>query len=231
MDLGEDSCQGDSGGPLVLKSSQGADVQMGMVSWGMGCAHKDFSGMYSRVSSAYDWIRELTCRRSVFPPADFQCDDLELSPTDSTTSIPMRGWGAYSPTASTSPMASPSLCCARVTLKTGWIVSLMDAFGTKLIVRQVVQSTLKCLVERWNLQLITAATAFRTMKVEAQLNMQTTKGGSQSKSLSIFQPKSHNQFSKTSLNGFVPMKRRSGITKEFFTRSQMPTIFVLAFTI
>jgi secreted trypsin-like serine protease len=31
MDLGEDSCQGDSGGPLMLKSSQGADVHVGMV--------------------------------------------------------------------------------------------------------------------------------------------------------------------------------------------------------
>ncbi len=31
-DLGKDLCQGDSGGPLVLKSSQGVDVQVGMVS-------------------------------------------------------------------------------------------------------------------------------------------------------------------------------------------------------
>ena len=79
MDFGKDLCQGDSGGPLMLKSSQGADVQVGVVSWGFGCAQKDFPGLYSHVSSAYDWIRETTCRRSVSPPADFNCDDMELS--------------------------------------------------------------------------------------------------------------------------------------------------------
>jgi hypothetical protein len=79
MDFGEDLCQGDSGGLLVLKSSQGADVQVGVVLWRFGCAQKDFPGLYSRVSSAYDWIRETTCRRSVSPPADFNCDDMKLS--------------------------------------------------------------------------------------------------------------------------------------------------------
>ena len=37
-DEGEDSCQGDSGGPLVIRSDTG-DKQVGVVSWGMGCAH------------------------------------------------------------------------------------------------------------------------------------------------------------------------------------------------
>jgi secreted trypsin-like serine protease len=88
MEFGEGSCQGDSGGPLVLKSTQGADVQVGVVSWGYGCGHEDFPGVYARVSSAYDWIREATCRRSVSPPADFDCDNLKLSPTASPTFSP-----------------------------------------------------------------------------------------------------------------------------------------------
>lgn len=33
----KDSCQGDSGGPLVIEGgSAGADVQVGVVSWGIG---------------------------------------------------------------------------------------------------------------------------------------------------------------------------------------------------
>lgn len=40
-DAGEDSCQGDSGGPLVVKTGDG-HRQVGVVSWGYGCAHESF---------------------------------------------------------------------------------------------------------------------------------------------------------------------------------------------
>ncbi|XP_015423666.1 PREDICTED: mastin, partial [Myotis davidii] len=54
---GQDSCQGDSGGPLVC-SWEGIWVQVGIVSWGYSCGHRDFPGVYARVMSYISWIRK-----------------------------------------------------------------------------------------------------------------------------------------------------------------------------
>ncbi|TMW55646.1 hypothetical protein Poli38472_010528 [Pythium oligandrum] len=52
---GKDSCQGDSGGPLTIKSDSD-DVQVGVVSWGNGCALAGYPGVYAKVAAAKDWI-------------------------------------------------------------------------------------------------------------------------------------------------------------------------------
>jgi len=52
---GKDSCQGDSGGPLVFKRD-GEYVQVGVVSFGEGCAQPDKYGVYAAAFNFHDWL-------------------------------------------------------------------------------------------------------------------------------------------------------------------------------
>lgn len=53
---GRDSCQGDSGGPLMALDASGCPFQVGIVSWGAGCALAGRYGVYTRVSHFAPWI-------------------------------------------------------------------------------------------------------------------------------------------------------------------------------
>lgn len=46
---GKDSCQGDSGGPIINTSSK---IQLGIVSWGEGCAAAGAPGVYTNLGNS-----------------------------------------------------------------------------------------------------------------------------------------------------------------------------------
>lgn len=56
---GIDSCQGDSGGPIFLKDGDNW-AQVGLTSWGIGCAGRNAPGVYTRVGNYLNWIYEQT---------------------------------------------------------------------------------------------------------------------------------------------------------------------------
>jgi secreted trypsin-like serine protease len=53
---GKDSCKGDSGGALVKKNSEDNYLQVGIVSWGRGCAKANKPGVYTDVQYFISWI-------------------------------------------------------------------------------------------------------------------------------------------------------------------------------
>ncbi|KAL9189739.1 hypothetical protein ACHAXT_009414 [Thalassiosira profunda] len=88
-EVDEDTCLGDSGSPMIVpRAGSTDDVQVGIVSWGIGCASPIFPGVYSRVSSQYEWIRETVCRHSANAPEGFECD--ESSGTQTGLAFPLQ---------------------------------------------------------------------------------------------------------------------------------------------
>jgi len=53
-----DACTGDSGGPCIKMIRQNW-VLVGVVSWGSGCGNKNLPGVYTKVLSYHNWIRNI----------------------------------------------------------------------------------------------------------------------------------------------------------------------------
>ncbi|WP_286267212.1 trypsin-like serine protease [Thalassotalea atypica] len=67
---GKSSCQGDSGGPLVVNTNEGWQ-QVGVVSWGIGCAADGYPGVFARASSFDDWLKGIYQGIAIEQVADF----------------------------------------------------------------------------------------------------------------------------------------------------------------
>ena len=101
-----DSCVGDSGGPIVSSSGE----QVGIVSFGDGCAKEGKPGVYARISYVLPWIQETICANSADPPpycfANAQEAEVQTpNPTANPTASPTN---ASTPNPTKLPTQSPS---------------------------------------------------------------------------------------------------------------------------
>ena len=62
--------QGDSGGPLVCKFKD-TWVQVGLVSWGLGCGRGNVPGVYTDIAAYSKWIVEVINRAASLYPVVF----------------------------------------------------------------------------------------------------------------------------------------------------------------
>lgn len=131
----QDACVGDSGGPLIISGQNGDgtdDVQVGIVSFGVGCANADFPGIYARISDQWEWLEETVCKETQYDSPNFDCKT--LAPSSSPTSSPsMKPSALPSVAASAEPSLTPiQLPSGNATNKTQQMTNETGSIGSPL---------------------------------------------------------------------------------------------------
>ncbi len=81
-----DACTGDSGGPLLFwEEEQQRWTQLGIVSWGMGCAVPGLYGVYTNLFPFRSWIQDVTGAQNRQPPATPRPVPATVTPTPAVT--------------------------------------------------------------------------------------------------------------------------------------------------
>jgi trypsin len=112
---GKDACIGDSGGPLV----DSKNLLVGISSWGVGCARREYPGVYTRVSAYKVWLKQNICSgpfKSVDPP-DWCFPAPTLRPTFRPTPAPTPR-STPRPTLRPTPSPTPAATQAQVVAAT-----------------------------------------------------------------------------------------------------------------
>ena len=76
--MAQDSCQGDSGGPMINQFG----IQVGVISFGLGCAREGFPGVYQRTAvldGQEDWLGTTLCELTQTKDLDDWCGRPSLS--------------------------------------------------------------------------------------------------------------------------------------------------------